>query len=73
MGFSSGRNYWELTIVEMTADLGIYIGICKKTEAVTLAELKDTYGLLLAEHKKFYRVPDAGNYKLDKKLNSKPA
>lgn len=41
------------------------MGICKKTEAVTLAQLKDTYGLLIPEHKKFSRKPDDSAYKLD--------
>ena len=66
VGYHGGkRNYWELNIVQINNDLGMYIGICKKADAVTLAELRDTYGLLLPEHKKFYRVPDARRYQLD--------
>ena len=66
IGQSSGSHYWEYIIVECSNDLGIYLGIAKKAgQALTLAELRDTYGLLLPEHKKFYRVPDASRYQLD--------
>ena len=72
-GINRGRSYWELNIVSLQNDLGVYMGICKKQEAVTLAQLKDTYGLLIPEHKKFSRKPDSGGYTLDQKKIAPPA
>ena len=72
-GISRGRLYWELTIQSLQNDLGVYMGIAKRSEAATLAQLKDTYGLLIPEHKKFSRKPEAGSYNLDQNKIAPPA
>ena len=42
----------------------IYVGICKIQEPATLGELKDTYGILIPETKKFFRLPEAHSYEM---------
>ena len=64
--FNKGRIYWEIVIesVEGAGSNLIYVGICKVQEATTLGEIKDTYGILVPETKKFYRLPKASQYKM---------
>jgi hypothetical protein len=38
-------------------------------KAITLGELKDTYGLLMPECKKFSRRPDSTKYEMEKFVN----
>ena len=73
VGYSRGKHYWEITVQQYEGNTSIYLGICKKVDSVTLAELRDTYGLLIPENKKFLRPPDSGNYTLDRKTHGQPA
>lgn len=64
--FSCGRRYWEVCIDSLESNLSIYIGVCKKQDPITLGELKESYGILIPEGKKFSRLPDSGSYSMEK-------
>ena len=66
MSFAGGRRYWECNLESLESNLSVYIGICKNQDPISLGELKETYGLLCPEGKKFSRKPDTGSYSMEK-------
>ena len=49
----------------MESNMSMFIGVAVKQEPVTLAEMKETYGILVPDGKTFKRLPDSSNYQME--------
>ena len=49
----------------MESNMSMFIGVAIKQDPVTLAEMKETYGILVPDGKTFKRLPESSNYQME--------
>ena len=70
-GFSSGTEYWEVTLNQMQGTQCAFVGLAIRQEPATLGVMREVYGILGPEEKLFYRYPSQGQYAMPQFGNRK--